>query len=104
MNDVTQPPIGSRPEPVMDAARLASAVSGLVVAVGAILVILGITTQDDVQNWASIAGGIVTALGTVVAVVMPMWQAYRARPLVTPLSDPQDNAGRELIPLGPPRD
>lgn len=99
---VFQPPVGSRPEPVMDAAVLAGAVSGLVVAVGAALIVLGFATQDDVMNWATIAGGIVTSGAAVVAALMPIWRAYKARPLVTPLADPRDAEGRDLVPLNVP--
>lgn len=89
-----------RPEPVLDAAKLAAAVSGTVLAVGAAFVLVGWVTADQVQNWAVIAGGIVTSIGTLLAVAMPIITAIGARAQVTPLSDPQGMQGQPL-PITP---
>lgn len=87
-----------RPEPVVNAAKLASAVSGVVLAVGVALVAVGITTQEEVENWATIAGAIVTAAGTLVAIVLPYIQALKARAEVTPKDDPVNDEGVPLVP------
>lgn len=86
----------TRPEPVLDAAKIAAAVSGTVTAIGAILVVVGWATSDQVQSWAVIAGGVVTAVGTLVTVVMPVITAYGARAQVTPLAAP---VGVDGVPL-----
>lgn len=89
-------PAGDRPEPVLDAAKLAAAVSGTVLAIGAMLVLVGWVTADQVQSWAVIAGGIVTAIGTLIAVAMPIITALGARAQVTPLANPQSVDGAPL--------
>jgi hypothetical protein len=101
---VTEPdndlPIGApRPEPVLNAAKVAGAVSGLVVAVGAAFVLAGLITAEDVAGWAQVAGGIVLALGALVSAVTPMIAARGARAKVTPTADPRDSRGRRLIPV-----
>jgi hypothetical protein len=88
---------GDRPEPVLDAARLASAVSGVVLAVGAVLVLVGWATTDQVRSWSVIAGGAVTAIGTLLAIVLPSITALGARAQVTPLAAPVGVDGVPLI-------
>lgn len=85
-----------RPEPVMDAAKLAAAVSGAVTAIGTIFVLVGWTTADTVNNWAVVAGGIVTAIGTMITVALPIITALGARAQVTPLTAP---VGMDGVPL-----
>jgi hypothetical protein len=89
-------PSSTRPEPVLDAAKIAAAVSGTVTAVGAVFVIVGWATSEQVQSWAVIAGGIVTALGTLVSIVLPIITALGARAQVTPLAAP---VGVDGVPL-----
>lgn len=89
-----------RPEPVLDAAKLAAAVSGTVLSVGALFVIVGWVTADQVQNWAVIAGGIVTSVGTVLAVALPLITAIGARAQVTPLAAPVSVEGHPLARVG----
>lgn len=91
-----------RPEPVVDAAKVAAAVSGTVLAVGAAFVVIGWATADEVQNWAIIAGGIVTAVGTLIAVVLPIITAVGARAQVTPLAAPVSVQGVPLITSAAP--
>jgi len=86
-----------RPEPVLDAAKLAAAVSGVVLAVGAALVLVGWATTDQIKSWSVIAGGAVTAIGTLLAVVMPIITALGARAQVTPLAAPQGVDGAPLV-------
>ncbi len=87
-----------RPEPVVDNAKMASATVGLVTALGTVLVLLGVTTQDDVNNWASVSGVVVTAGATFLAAWLPIFKAKQARELVTPLSSPETSDGVSLIP------
>jgi hypothetical protein len=96
-----------RPEPVLDAAKIAAAVSGTVLAIGTAFVLIGWATADQVQSWAVIAGGIVTAVGALIAVVLPIITAYGARAQVTPLAAPVSVEGVPLItsaapPVAPP--
>ena len=86
-----------RPEPVLDAAKVASAVSGAVGALGAALVLVGWATAEQVQSWVIVTGGAVSALATLVAVVAPIVAAYRARGLVTPLESPRNSDGTPLM-------
>lgn len=89
---------GARPEPVLNAAKVAGAVSGLVVAAGAVTTLVGWTTAEQIDSAAVLVGGLVTALAALVAVVAPLVAAYRARPKVTPLADPRDANGTPLVP------
>jgi hypothetical protein len=86
-----------RPEPVLDAAKLAGAVSGIVLSVGTVFVLVGWVTADEVQNWAVIAGGIVMSIGTLLAIVLPIITALGARAQVTPLAAPVSVDGVPLI-------
>jgi hypothetical protein len=86
-----------RPEPVLDAAKLAAGVSGTVLSVGALLVLVGWATADQVQSWAVVAGGIVTSIGALLAVAMPLITALGARAQVTPLAAPVSVQGAPLV-------
>lgn len=90
-----------RPEPVLDAAKLAAAVSGTVLSLGALLVLVGWATADQVQSWAVIAGGIVTSIGALLAVAMPLITALGARAQVTPLAAPVSVQGLPLVTAAP---
>ena len=83
----------SRPEPVLDAGKAAGLVSALVVAVGGALALTGLVTVEDVTAWSVAAGAVVTAVVALVAYVAPVWQARKAREVVTPLSSPRDSDG-----------
>lgn len=86
-----------RPEPVVDAAKMAAAVSGLIAAAGAITTLVGWTTADQVQSATVLAGGLITALATLAAVIAPIVAAYRARALVTPVAWPRNDDGLPLV-------
>jgi hypothetical protein len=55
---------------------------------------------DQVQQWAVASGGIVMAVGTLLAVVLPVAAAYAARAQVTPLASPRSVDGQPLIAAG----
>lgn len=86
-----------RPEEVLNAAKLAAAVSGAVTGVGALLVLAGYATTEQIREWAVASGAAVVAVGALLGAVMPIITALRARERVTPLSDPRDGAGRPLV-------
>ena len=87
----------SRPEPVLDAAKLPAAAAGLVAAIGAITTLVGWTTADQIQSVTVLIGGLITALATLVATAAPILAAYKARAKVTPLSDPRSRSGVALV-------
>lgn len=88
----------TRPEPVVDAGKLGGAVAAFASAVGVLAVALGIGLTAEKVNTIAIAIGAVVAAGTaVVALVAPIITARKARNQVTPLSDPRDAQGRELV-------
>ena len=89
-----------RPEPVVDAAKLAAAAAGAVAAIGAITTLWGWTTADQVQSLVVLIGGLITAVATLVAVVAPIAAAYKARKQVTPLADPRSRSGAALVESG----
>jgi hypothetical protein len=97
----------ARPQPVLDlvgdAAELATRVSAVVKAVGAVLVLLGVTTDAAVSRWAIVAGLIVVAVGELVTWIYTRVKlheaAVQAAGQVTPLADPQDNRGVPLVPV-----
>lgn len=94
----------SRPEPVLDAAKIAGAVSGAVTGIGGLLVLLGYAGDDDVRSWAVAAGGAVTGIGALIATVLPIITALGARGQVTPNSDPKTVDGAPLTPAAQPAD
>lgn len=58
-------------------ARLQAAVLGVIAAVGAVLVILGVTTQEQADSALAVTGGVLTSVSTLAAVVVPLLQAQR---------------------------
>lgn len=97
----------SRPQPVLDlvgeAAALATRVSAFVKGIGAVLVLVGITTEDDVARWATVIGLVVVTGGELATYIYTRVQLARAAreaaAEVTPLAAPQDNRGVELVPV-----
>lgn len=97
----------SRPQPVLDvvgeAAALATRVSAFVKGIGAVLVLVGITTEDDVARWATVVGLVVVTGGELATYIYTRVQLARAAreaaAEVTPLAAPQDNRGVELVPI-----
>jgi len=97
------PSDGPRPEPVMDAAKLAGAISAAILALGGLLKFLGILVPPDydLDSLASQAGNAVLVLGGGWSLIGPAVVArFRARDKVTPLSDPRAADGTPLTPEG----
>jgi hypothetical protein len=91
--------VSDRPEPVLAAGNTVALVSTLGTALATVAVALGVATQTDAD---ALLEALVVALGSVLALVhlvVPIWQARRVRELVTPVDKPQDDAGRDLVPL-----
>lgn len=92
-----------RPEPVLNAAKIAGALAGVILAIGGVLRLVGIIDigDSDLQRVADAASNAVLAVGVLWATVGPWVLAkWRARPRVTPLADPRDERGRRLVPEG----
>jgi len=100
------PADGKRPEPVLNAAKIAGAVSGVILAVGGLLrlfaPLLPASIQGlDVEGIALQASNAILAIGGAWALMGPYFMAWiKARNKVTPLSDPRDAAGNRLTPEG----
>lgn len=100
----------ARPQPVLDlvgdAAELATRVSAFVKGLGAVLVLVGITSADEISQWATVAGLIVVTGGELASWVYTRVQlrraAQNAAAQVTPLSSPQDDRGVALVPVDEP--
>jgi hypothetical protein len=93
-----------RPEPVLDAARVAGVVSAVILSIGGLLKLVGIVVPDDydLQPLADQASSAVLAIAGAWALVGPWITArIRARDRVTPLADPRDAYGRRLTPEEP---
>lgn len=91
-----------RPEPVMNAAKLAGAISGVILSVGALLKLVTpwVPTDYDLRPLADQASNAVLSIGVAWALVGPWITArVKARDKVTPLTDPRDNTGRPLVPV-----
>lgn len=97
----------SRPQPVVDlvaeAAALATRISAAVKGLGAVLVLVGITTDSEITQWAEAAGVAVVAAGELASYVYTRVQlakaARAAAAQVTPLAAPQDDRGVPLVPV-----
>ena len=67
---------------------------GLIMAVAAML-------AQGVAVWGlPLTGAQLAWVQALIGLVAVAWTVLRARPLVTPLSDPRDNRGLSLVPLG----
>lgn len=77
-----------RPEPVLVHVRIGALVAAAVVAIGGVVALIVAGNVSDLDALGKAVGGAVTACGALVAYLAPMWQARKARELVTPLSDP----------------
>lgn len=91
--DTTATAPSGGPEPVRDLgdlaqrllaqrAQLSAALVGVVVAVGAVLVLAGVASGEQVTQWATVAGGILTAVGAFLAVLVPIVGAKSAGEIV----------------------
>jgi hypothetical protein len=88
----------SRPEPVVDAGKVAGAIAGVVTAIFSVLVVVGVVKQEDADTWLFVLSTFGGAVATLVAAALPIYQAYQARKKVTPLSDPENEEGVALVP------
>jgi hypothetical protein len=95
------PPDQPRPEPVLDAAKLAGLVSALVVALlGIIALVVAGNVLGDMTTLSNAISSVIVAASALVAYLTPVWQARKARSKVTPLADPRDALGRALTLRG----
>lgn len=83
-----------RPEPVVGAAAVASALTSLA---GLVLLVLALTHVITPDGQAVLGPALASAIPTVVGAVSTLVAAYRARAKVTPLSDPVSAAGVKLV-------
>lgn len=100
MTDPTTPVEGDlvdRPEPVLDAGRLAGLLSAVIVAVVGLVLLVAAGNFRDLSALAAAVNAVLVAAAAVAAYVLPVWQARRARARVTPLADPRDDAGEPLV-------
>jgi Flp pilus assembly pilin Flp len=86
-----------RPEPVLNAAKIGGLIAALVVAVAATVSLVLAGKWTDINALGTALGGVAGAVLALAAYIAPVWQAYKARKVVTPLSDPRDTAGRQLV-------
>lgn len=84
----------TRPEPVRNAAVVASTVTAITGLVLTLLVVTHVLTPDDS---AVLGPALATAIPTVVGAVGGILAALRARLKVTPLSDPRNALGKALV-------
>lgn len=90
----------ARPQPVLDAAKLGGLVSAAVIAVGGavFLVLAGITT-DTIGVVGVAIGAAVTAVTALVVYLVSVIQGRKVSARVTPLDDPRDDRGVQLVPV-----
>jgi heme A synthase len=81
-----------RPQPVLNAATVASVVTALV----SILVTLGFVSAEDGAALSNSAATLMAGIIAAVAVVAHIVAALRAREQVTPIESPQAADGRPL--------
>jgi Flp pilus assembly pilin Flp len=86
-----------RPEPVLDAARIGGLIAALVIAVAATVSLVLAGKWTDINALGTALGGVAGAVLALIAYFAPVWQAHKARAKVTPLADPRDITGRQLI-------
>jgi hypothetical protein len=93
-----------RPEPVLDAARLAGLIAAVVVAVlGLVALVVAGNVLGNLDALSNAISAAVVAVSALSAYVLPVWQARKARDRVTPLADPRDYKGRKLIAIPLPQ-
>lgn len=89
----------TRPQPVVDAAKLGGLVSAAVIAVGgALFLILAGVTTDTLGAVGIAIGAAVTAVTALIVYVVSLVQGRKAAEKVTPLEDPRDYRGVQLVP------
>lgn len=89
-------PDGPRPQPVLDAAKGAAALTAVVGGTLALLAAFGVTVPDPEGVTRSVVA-VATGLVTLVAVGSTLLAALRARDKVTPLEAPVSADGVPLI-------
>jgi hypothetical protein len=87
----------SRPEPVRNAAAVASALTAVA---GAVLLVLVLTHVLTPEGSAVLGPALATAIPTAVGAVSTLAAALHARGKVTPLSAPVSAAGVALVEAG----
>lgn len=97
-NPEEAPVAENRPEPVTDAGKVAGTISGVITALAGLAVVVGLASAEEANALAVAISGVVMAVAALAAVVVPIWKSYQARNAVTPLADPRDEAGNELVP------
>ena len=78
-----------RPEPVLDAAKLAGAVAAVLITAAGVLQVLGVVLPFDVEQLADRVSAALVAAAGLWAVGGPWLTARTAREKVTPIEDPQ---------------
>jgi predicted membrane-bound spermidine synthase len=63
-------------------AQLSAALVSVVVAVGAVFVLAGVVSGDQVTQWAAVVGGVLAAVGAFLAVLVPILGAKSASEIV----------------------
>lgn len=87
-----------RPEPVLDHVRLGALVAAAVVAIVGVVLVVTSGRWADLDALGKAVGGAVTAVGALSVYLAPMWQARKARELVTPVADPVlEEAGEHTL-------
>lgn len=86
-----------RPQPVLNAASIAGAVTAVVGAVLTVLVATGVIGQDNADNLST---ALTPALTAIVGVISTIAAALKARQQVTPLQSPRNDDGTPLVALG----
>lgn len=89
--------LSNRPEPVLNEAKIAATVTGVLTGLLSIAVVLGFIQQVDTNALIDAVVAIVGGLVTVINFLAPIVRARRARALVTPLVNPRDDSGASLV-------
>lgn len=99
MSSTNQTP---RPTPLRAAFR---SVGGIISLVGAAIVFLGtwgVLSADQAHAIDALLAAVPGLITLGAALLASFGVVVKAEPLVTPLEDPQDDAGRRLVPEIPP--
>lgn len=92
-------PSPARPEPVVDQAKVAGTMTGILTGLGGVAVTLGAASVEEVDTAVTVLVGAVSAVLTAVNVLVPILRARVAREQVTPVSDPRAVDGTPLVPV-----
>lgn len=88
-----------RPQPVVNAANQVGKLTGAaVVAVGVVVFFISHgVTEDNLMSFGTAVSGAVTAVGALVVWGWSWQKGRKTAAVVTPLEDPQTNAGEQLL-------